>query len=403
MCQELCGVRACALLRDRNRSAAQDFNEDGPKPSQGSVRECYRLLFCEVKYFDFFAVMDLKGIGYALGAAWLFGASTPAAKMLLSDISPIPLSALLYGGAALALSLYRLVRPGSREAQVSWRDLPLITGIIVFGGILGPILMLVGLSQVSALAGSLLLNLENPFTLIIAVGLMGEHLDRREALAAGAIMVGGALITFEPGYFGGRLAGAVEVTAACLSWAIDNNLTQRISLRDPVSVARIKTVAAASCLIVIAIAQSRGAVPPVRDLVWAVLVGTLCYGTSIVFDVRALRLLGAARESAYFATAPFVGGLLSIVFFRDVPTVAETIGAIFMMVGVMSLLRERHSHLHTHELKFHEHMHVHDTHHRHEHEDGVSEPHSHPHLHSGLTHDHPHVSDLHHHHSHRFI
>lgn len=348
--------------------------------------------------------MDLKGIGYALGAAWLFGASTPAAKLLLRHLSPLMLSALLYLGAATALSLYRFVRSfESREAQVTRPDLPLIAGIIFFGGIAGPILMLVGLQRVSALTGSLLLNLENPFTLIIAVGLMHEHLGRREAFAAGAIMLGGTLITVEPGHLGGSLIGGFEMAAACLSWAIDNNLTQRISLRDPVAVARVKTLAAGSCLMAIALVQSGGAIPRARNLIWAGVVGAFCYGTSIVLDVKALRLLGAARESAYFATAPFVGGLLSIVIFRDVPSVPELFGATLMILGVIILLREKHAHLHTHEALFHDHMHVHDEHHQREHPGAVAEPHAHPHLHSALTHDHPHVSDLHHRHPHRFL
>jgi drug/metabolite transporter (DMT)-like permease len=113
------------------------------------------------------------------------------------------------------------------------------------------------------------------------------------------------------------LSGALEVSAACLSWGIDNNLTQRVSLRDPVAVARIKTLAAGSG--VIALWQSGGAIPGATGLVSAGAVGALWYGVSIVLDVKALRVLGAARESAYFATAPFVGALLSIIVFANFP------------------------------------------------------------------------------------
>ena len=345
--------------------------------------------------------MELNGVGYALGAAALFGASTPAAKLLLRALSPLMLSALLYLGATIALSVYRFLAFQSRESQISRRDLPLICGVIFFGGIVGPILMFLGLQRLSALTGSLLLNLEGPFTALFAVGLLREHLGRRETFAAAAIMLGGVLVGFQPGLVAGSWIGALEITVACLSWGIDNNLTQRVSLRDPVAVARIKTLAAGSCVLVIALWQGSGEIPGATSLICAGAVGALCYGVSIVLDVKALRALGAAREAAYFATAPFVGALLSIVVFRELPNVSELAGATLMIIGVAVLLRERHRHHHAHEAIFHEHLHIHDAHHEHEHDSAVVEPHSHPHVHSPLTHDHPHVSDLHHRHTHR--
>jgi drug/metabolite transporter (DMT)-like permease len=121
--------------------------------------------------------IELSGVGYALGAAALFGASTPAAKLLLRDLSPLMLSALLYLGSAIALSVYRfLSRFESREAQITRRDLPPICGVVFFGGIVGPNLMFFGLQRLSALTGSLLLNLEGPFTALIAVVLLRDTL-----------------------------------------------------------------------------------------------------------------------------------------------------------------------------------------------------------------------------------
>jgi len=274
----------------------------------------------------------VPGALYALSAAALFGASTPAAKLLLRELSPLMLSALLYLGAAIALSVYRII-PGfeSREAQITRRDLPPICGVIFFGGIAGPILMFLGLQRLSALTGSLLLNLEGPFTALIAVGLLREHLGKREMLAAAAIMLGGVLVGFQPGHVGGSWIGTLEITVACLSWGIDNNLTQRVSLRDPVAVALIKTLAAGSCVLVIALWQGSGEIQGVTSLVRAGAVGALCYGASIVLDVKALRALGAAREAAYFATAPFVGALLSIVVFREFPSRSDLTGATLMI------------------------------------------------------------------------
>jgi drug/metabolite transporter (DMT)-like permease len=344
--------------------------------------------------------MEVKGVGYALGAAALFGASTPAAKLLLRELSPLMLSALLYLGAAIALSAYRFLASESREAQITRSDLPSMCGIIFFGGMLGPILMFFGLQRLSALTGSLLLNLEGPFTALIAVGLMREHLGRREMFAAATIMLGGVFLSFQPGHIGGNWIGALEIAGACLSWGIDNNLTQSVSLRDPVAVARIKTLGAGSCVLAIALWQGGGKLPGGMTLVCAGAVGALCYGVSIVLAVKALRMLGAVRESAYFATAPFVGAVLSIVVFRDLPNLSELAGATLMIIGVVILVGERHGHLHAHEAILHEHLHVHDEHHQHQHDSLGTEPHSHQHVHAGLTHEHEHVSDVHHRHSH---
>ena len=344
--------------------------------------------------------MEVPGAVYALCAAALFGASTPAAKLLLRDLSPLMLSALFYLGAGLGLSAYRFLALESREAQITRRDLPFVCGIIFFGGTLGPILLFLGLQRLSALTGSLLLNLEAPFTALIAVGLMREHLGRREMFAAGSIMLGAVLLSLQPGYIVGNWIGALEIGGACLSWGIDNNLTQRLSLRDPVAVARIKTLTAGSCVLAIALWQGGGQIPGALTLVCAGAVGVLCYGVSIVLAVKALRVLGAARESAYFATAPFVGALLSIVVFRDLPNLSELAGVTLMIIGVVILVRERHGHLHAHEAIFHEHLHVHDDHHQHEHDSTVTEPHSHMHEHARLLHEHEHVSDVHHRHNH---
>ncbi len=340
--------------------------------------------------------VESRGALHAIAAAALFGLSTPTAKLLLHDLSPLMLSALLYLGAAAALHAYRV---DSREAQLTSGDFPLIAGIIFFGGILGPVLMLFGLKHLSAVAGSLLLNLEAPFTMLIAIGLLREHLSRRELLAAAAIILGAALIGFQPEQVHGDSLGALELAAACLCWGIDNNLTQRISLRDPVAVARIKTLAAGACLLVLGLWTGGGHLPRKIAFISAGAVGALCYGASIVLAVKALRELGAARESAYFATAPFIGAIASMALFRELPPWPDAVGAIAMLAGVVVIMREKHGHTHTHEPILHEHLHLHDEHHHHKH-DEIAEPHSHPHKHFALRHDHTHVSDSHHRHSH---
>ncbi len=192
------------------------------------------------------------------------------------------------------------------------------------------------------------------------------------------------------------------LAAACLCWALDNNLTQRLTLRDPFAIVRVKTLMAGGTNVTLGLLIAGGAWPDVRYVGGAMLLGSVSYGLSIVLDAYALRFIGAAREAAYFATAPFVGALLSVVILGDHLRWDTLLAMLSMVLGVVLLLRERHAHLHTHEVLEHEHLHEHDVHHQHEHapDDPVGSPHSHWHRHDALVHDHPHVPDVHHRHPH---
>ena len=341
----------------------------------------------------------LRGVSAGLAAAALFGSSAPFAKLLLPAAPPLALSAILYLGAGAALSLWRAVGREPAEAALRRADWPLLVGVVFLGGIAGPVLMLLGLARMSALAVSLMLNLEAAFTILLAVGLFGEHLGGVEALAAAAIICGAAIVGLGPGEFHADPIGAAQVAGACLAWGIDNNLSQRLSLRDPVAIARAKTLGAGACTLALALVLGYR-LPTGATLAGALAVGALCYGASLVLDMNALRILGAAREAAYFATAPFIGAIVAVLVFGKAPKAAEWTGGLLMAVGVAMLTRERHAHLHAHRELEHDHLHVHDEHHRHVHPGPVAEPHSHPHRHAPLVHDHPHVSDLHHRHGH---
>lgn len=335
-----------------------------------------------------------------LGAAALFGLSAPVAKLLLPTSGPLLLASLLYLGGGAGLGLAGIGAP-RREAPLERRDGPLLAGIILCGGMLGPVLMLVGLTRLSGVATSLLLNLEGPFTILIAVLLFGEHLGRRAVLAAACIFCGAAVLGLQAGEVRADWPGVLAVAGACLSWAVDNNLTQRLSLKDPVAVVRIKALGAGGCMLVLAVATGHP-LPEARVVAAALALGAASYGLSIVLDMYALRLLGAAREAAYFATAPFLGALAALPLLGERLSLTDLLGGAAMALGVVLLVRERHGHVHTHEALEHEHLHTHDAHHQHEHPGmtDVTEPHSHPHRHAPLTHDHPHVSDLHHRHKH---
>jgi drug/metabolite transporter (DMT)-like permease len=342
-----------------------------------------------------------RGAIYGLLAAALFGLSAPIAKHLLGEVSPQILAGLLYLGAGVGLSAWRAARPSAQEAPLNRRDLPALLGVIVAGGVLGPLLMLVGLARVSAVVGSLLLNLEGPLTMLLAVVLFREHLGRHGVAAATFILGGAALLKAQTsgGSVDGR--GMLAVALACLAWAIDNNLTQRLSLRDPFAIVRIKALAAGSFNLALGILLG-GQLPGWRIIAGALLLGLLSYGASVVLDAYALRLVGAAREAAYFATAPFVGALAATFIVGEKLRVIDIAAMFSMAAGVVALLLERHSHRHEHDVIDHEHAHVHDEHHQHHHlpENPLGEPHTHSHRHAPLVHDHPHLPDVHHRHRH---
>ncbi len=337
----------------------------------------------------------------ATAAALLFGVSAPAAKRLLSNAEPLPLSAVLYLGAGLGLSALRFARPTRpREARIRGSDLPLLIGVTVAGAVVAPALLLVGLQRVSAVTGSLALNLEGPLTVLLAVLFFGEHLNAYAAAGTLLVMLGAAALGFIPGAaIHGDVWGVLAIAGACLGWALDNNLTQRLSLRDPLAIVQAKGLLGGSIALALAVAVGNE-VPPARTVGWGLLLGFVSYGLSVVLAVYAMRLIGVAREAAFFATAPFIGVLVSVAVLGDRFGLRELVAMVLMVGGLCVLLRERHAHHHTHEPTEHDHRHVHDEHHQHAHllHDPSGEPHAHQHAHAGLAHEHPHVPDIHHRH-----
>jgi drug/metabolite transporter (DMT)-like permease len=345
------------------------------------------------------------GAPLALVAALLFGASTPLAKLLLGGgIDPWLLAGLLYLASGLGLGLLRLAGrvfgAARREAPLARADLPWLALVILFGGVIGPVLLMLGLKATPAATASLLLNLEGLMTMAIAWLAYRENVDRRLLLGAAAILCGAALLSWQSGP---RNAGwgALAIAGACLSWGIDNNLTRRLAAADPVDIALCKGLAAGAVNCVLALAGG-AEWPGSSGLAGAALIGFLGYGLSLVLFVLALRHLGAARTSAYFSTAPFIGAALAVPLFGEPVTVRLVLSGVLMLVGVTLHLAEMHEHAHAHEAIEHAHRHVHDSHHHHAHapDDPPGEPHTHRHRHLPLVHRHPHYPDLHHRHRH---
>ena len=347
-----------------------------------------------------------RGVTAALFAAALFGASTPFNKLFLERIDPLLLAGILYLGSGIGLAAWiglrrLLAKSQSREARLQRRDLPWLTAAILAGGVIAPVLLMLGLTVTSASSASLLLNLEGVLTALLAWFVFKENFDRRIFAGMVAILLGGVLLSWQSWPELGVPWGSLGIGGACLCWAIDNNLTRKVSAADPTEIAAIKGLVAGTVNFGLAtIAGVR--IPIAPEIVSAGVLGFLSYGVSLSCFVLALRHIGTARTGAYFSTAPFIGAALSLIVLHEQPSLLFWAVGCLMAAGVWLHLTEHHAHLHRHEPMTHEHLHSHDGHHQHLHQptDPPGEPHSHVHRHDELTHTHPHYPDIHHRHGH---
>ena len=345
-----------------------------------------------------------RGILAALGAAVLFGLSTPIAKTLIGELSPLLLAGLLYSGSGVGLSILlavraiglgraNIVRP--RGADVIW-----LVGAIAFGGAIGPYLLMYGLQMTDSASASLILNLEGVLTALLAWFAFKENFDRRIATGMALIVAGGVVLSTGSALRSSGIIGPLAIAGACLAWAIDNNLTRKVSINDAMLIACIKGLVAGP--ISVALALEYGAhIPGGSLLLRAGLLGFIGYGLSLTLFVLALRNLGTARTGAYFSLAPFIGAALAVALGAPL-ALTLILAALLMGAGVWLHLTESHGHRHRHEALIHEHAHLHDVHHQHSHDSnwGGQEPHSHAHTHEPIEHTHVHYPDVHHRHPH---
>ena len=344
-------------------------------------------------------------IKLALLSAGLFGISMPLAKLLVGEMPPVMLAALLYLGSGAGLAVVLLVQrmrrpPGARVIVPHGQDWLWLLGAILAGGFAAPILLAYGLLSSPASAVALLLTLEGVFTALLAWFVFKENFDRGIVIGMALTVAGSAVLVLDLEN-AGVTGGLVLVVVACAAWALDNNLTRKVSASDAILTACLKGLAAGTVNLALAFTFSSAPPVPAVALFGALAVGFLGYGVSLVLFVLALRELGAARTGAYFSCAPFFGAIIGALLLREPLGASFAVGAILMLLGVWLHVRERHEHEHTHEALMHEHRHVHDEHHRHGHPDGTADkPHSHLHRHEVLTHRHPHYPDIHHQHTH---
>ena len=338
-----------------------------------------------------------SGVRNCALAAVLFGASTPAASVIAEDMKPLVLAGLLYLGAAIAVSPWWIARrPESAALRRDWR--PLAVAIVV-GGAIGPALLTAGLVDTPASTASLLLNMELVATVVLAATLFREHLGRNMIVAALLVTAAGVLLVWEPG--ASVSLSALLIVGACACWGLDNSVTSRIDQISPQHVVFLKGIMAGTVNLGLGLVITGAGNVNGWSVVGALAIGALGYGASITLWVRGAQQLGAARGQVIFASAPFIGAVLSWVVLSDSIDTVQLIAMSIAALGVGLSLRSDHLHEHHHHVMTHTHEHTHDDgHHDHAHAYRVAGRHSHVHEHRELVHAHPHVPDLHHRHDH---
>lgn len=331
-------------------------------------------------------------------AAALFGLSAPLTSELIGDSGVLATAGLLYAGATIALTLVAIIRRTDSPPFTRSDGLPL-AGVILLGGVVGPVLLVTGLQRLDPEFSALLLNLEAPATIALGLLFFGDHLGRVGAVAAATTVVGAVVLTTGPS---GPIdpVGVIAIAGACLAWGLDNNFSQRLSLADPVRIAQVKAVGASVPVLLLALVIGES-FPTPGATVALLGIGMAAYGLSIVLDLHALRRLGSAREAAVFATGPFLGAAFAVIVLGQPLTWTLLIAGGLMAIGVLTLALESHEHEHVHVEIEHDHVHRHDDgEHDHVHAEPVSGRHRHVHRHEARSHRHAHLPDAHHRHDH---
>ena len=335
-----------------------------------------------------------------LVSACLFGAATPASKALLADVHPQVLAGLLYLGAAIGV-FPLVVRTKSRTSPWSAgrRTFWLLIGAVVLGGIVGPLLLLLGLRLATSGSVSLWLNLEFVATLLLGHFVFREHMTLRGWVAAGGTLMAAVLLAGGEGDAG--VLSVLLVAGACLCWGFDNHFTALIDGITPAQTTMWKGIVAGAFNLGVGTALA-GSIGSLHAVALALLVGALAYGVSVTLYIIAAQGLGASRSQMVFSTAPFFGVLLSVAVLGEAFTLIQGLATAMIAGSLVLLFSEKHVHSHRHAPLTHRHPHRHtDDHHNHDHPDQpADEKHAHRHEHEPVEHNHRHWPDIHHRHEH---
>ena len=330
-----------------------------------------------------------RAILYAILAAAFYAVNIPVSKLLLNRVGAMTMAALLYLGAGIGIGIVSLFDRKEKREKLNGKDLPFVIGMIVLD-IAAPILLMLGLSMGFASNASLLGNFEIVATALIALAVFRETVSKRLWLAIALITLSSILLSFDGAESFRFSYGSLLVLAATICWGFENNCTRKISSKSTYEIVILKGVFSGLGALAIAFILKE-TVPPLLDIVLALLLGFVAYGLSIFLYVRAQNVLGAAKTSAYYAVAPFIGALLSFLFLKEKPTWMYLDALAVMIPGtllvVMDTLIRNHVHVHTHTFT-HTHdgsTHTHTVTHSHAHNHYVTdENHGHRHTQSEL-------------------
>ena len=318
-----------------------------------------------------------------------YAVNIPASKKLLEYIGPLTMAALLYIGAGTGIGIFSLFGKREKRERLEKKDLPFVIGMIVLD-IAAPIFLMLGISLGTSANASLLGNFEIVATAVIALMVFREAVSKRLWLAIALITLSSILLSIE-GTESFRFSYAsLLVIAATVCWGFENNCTRKISSKSTYEIVVLKGVFSGLGSLVIALIK-RETMPQILYIPLALVLGFVAYGLSIFLYVRAQNILGAAKTSAYYAVAPFIGAALSFVFLKEKLTWIYLISLVIMIAGttfvVIDTLVRNHVHVHTHTFT-HTHdgyTHTHTVTHSHSHDHIVTDDkHGHHHAHTEL-------------------
>jgi drug/metabolite transporter (DMT)-like permease len=348
-------------------------------------------------------IKQYKASSFAILAAALYAISSPVSKLLLKEIPPTLMASFLYLGAGLGMSIFGFVKHRKykykAEAKLTKKELPFIT-LMVALDIAAPIFLMFGLTMTTSANASLLNNFEIVSTSLIALLIFKESISKRLAGAILLVTLSSIILSIKDMSSFSFSFGSIFVLLACICWGLENNCTRKLSVKDPLEIVVIKGFGSGigALLIALSLGEQANNIP---YIIAALLLGFFAYGLSIFFYIYAQRDLGAAKTSAYYAIAPFIGVGLSLIIFREMPTLPFIIALIIMIIGTYFASTEEHNHRHSHLIITHEHSHNHDDgHHNHIHHKPNIKNHNHIHTHDEYTHSHKHTQEIHHSHVH---
>jgi drug/metabolite transporter (DMT)-like permease len=342
-----------------------------------------------------------RSVFIGLLAGLLFGVATPMSKIMLSQLNGFQLAGLLYIGAGLAFLPFIIKnRKNEFTALRQTGKKKHLAGVILFGGILGPLFLMIGLKTANAMSVSIWLNMELVATAILGILIFKDHLDRYAIFGVILTLGAGIIISIQEPNSG--LISAFFILMACISWGFDNHLSAIIDGVSPQTITFVKGVFGGLTNLIIGMFLNGWQIQ-IHYIPIALLLGVFSYGISIVLYVTSAQNLGATRSQILFSTAPFWGIIAAWIFLGEPLTLLVLISSSVLVLGIVFTNINSHRHTHYHKSMGHIHLHSHDDgHHNHIHEgdSDKSLKHSHLHEHKEIEHAHKHYPDLHHRHKH---